>query len=124
MGTIQAAATVWKRMPLMLRAGMLCGLVTGLGVGAMGSPLFVGLLGGGLVGGIIGTIAGLAMHRTEQRRDHRTKQLDDIIGVTKGTLGTTPGSIPPGDLERDGEEPFELESWNDWLTPPPPAAAR
>ncbi len=121
MGTIQAAA-VWKRAPLLVRAGMLCGLATGLGVGAMGSPLVAGLLGGASIGAIIGTIAGIAMHRTEQRRDARTRQLDDIIGVTKGDLGTAPGSIPPGDLRRDPEEALELESWqSEWLTPPPPA---
>jgi hypothetical protein len=122
MGTIQAAAAVWKRAPLLLRAGILCGLVTGLAVGAMGSPLAAGLLGGAFVGGLIGTIAGFAMHLTDQRRVHRTKQLDDIIGVTSGSLGTAPGSIPPGDLERDPEDVLELESWkSEWLTPPPPA---
>src|SRR5688572_19515948 len=108
MGTIR---TVWKRAPLLLRAGMLCGLFTGLVVGAMGSPLIVGLFGGALVGASIGTIAGFAMHLTDQRRVYRTKELDDIIGVTKGSLGTAPGSIPPGDLRCDPHAVLELESW-------------
>ena len=45
-----------------------------------------------------------------------------IIGVTHGSMGTPPGSIPPGDLRREPEDGLELKGWaNQWLTPPPPA---
>ena len=62
------------------------------------------------------------MQRDDERGSRRGKELDDIIGVTGGSLGTPPGTIPPGDLRRFEEDGIEHSSWiAEWLTPPPPA---
>jgi hypothetical protein len=58
------------------------------------------------------------MHREQTRERARTEHLDDIIGITNGSMGTPPGSIPPEPFDADPE----LASWaHEWLTPPPPA---
>jgi len=112
-----------KSLSPLLGAGIFIGLAAGLAVGAMLHPLAIGLLAGGALGAAAGAAAGLAMDRDDRRVAHRTRQLDDIIGVTAGDMGTPPKSIPPGDLRRDPEIGLELESWaRQWLTPPPPAA--
>lgn len=112
-----------KNMPPLLGGGIFIGVVAGLAVGAMIDPLLVGLVAGALFGGAAGATAGLAMDGDDRRATRRTRQLDDIIGVTSGSMGTPPKSIPPGDLRRDPETALELESWaRQWLTPPPPMA--
>ncbi len=112
-----------KAWPSLLKAGIFSGLVAGLAVGAMLNPPSVGLLFGGTIGAVVGAVAGLAMAREDKRVTKRTRELDDIIGVTDGSLGTPPESIPPGDLRSTPEDELELQRWaNHWLTPPPPAA--
>lgn len=111
-----------RKTPL-VAAGIVCGVLGGLALGAMVSPIGVGITIGVIFGGLAGAAGGIAMQREDARRGRRTRQLDDIIGVTKGSLGVPRGSIPPGDLRRTPEEALELQSWaRDWLTPPPPAA--
>lgn len=108
---------------MLVKAGWLIGTMSGIGVGVMITPPLAGLIAGGLIGGICGFIAGLAMHRQDARDHRRGKELDDIIGITHGSMGTPPGSIPPGDLRRDPEDGLELDAWaSQWLTPPPPTA--
>lgn len=106
-----------KRIPLLVRGGVACGLVAGLAAGAMVGPADVGLLVGGTLGLAVGAAAGIVLEREDKRGAARHKELDAIIGVTAGDLGAPPGSIPPGPL--DGDAPRE---WGDWLTPPPPQA--
>jgi hypothetical protein len=104
--------------PFLVFSGATCGLVGGLAMGAMTSHA-IGVVLCMLFGGAVGAIAGLVMHREELRAKARTRQLDDIIGITKGSMGTPSGSIPPGALD---DESRELQSWaREWLTPPPPA---
>jgi hypothetical protein len=92
-------------------------------MGAMVSPIELGIVAGVVFGGLAGAMCGVGMQREAAHRGRRTRQLDDIIGVTKGSLGVPRGSIPPGDLRRDPEQALELQSWaNEWLTPPPPNA--
>lgn len=111
------------KLPVLVKAGWLIGTMSGMAVGTMTTPPLAGALAGGFIGGICGFIAGLAMDRQETRDVRRGRELDDIIGVTHGSIGTPPGSIPPGDLRRDPEDGLELEGWaSQWLTPPPPAA--
>ena len=110
------------KLPVLVKAGWLIGTMSGMAVGTMTTPPLAGMIAGALIGGICGFVAGLAMDRQETRDVRRGKELDDIIGVTQGSIGTPPGSIPPGDLRRDPENGLELEGWaNQWLTPPPPA---
>lgn len=119
MGRVIAWVKGW---PSLLKAGIFSGLAAGLAVGAMLSPPSVGLLFGGMIGAAVGAIAGRAMAREDERFMARTRELDAMIGITEGSLGAPPNSIPPGDLERDPDDAVELERWaNAWLTPPPPA---
>ena len=110
------------KLPVLVKAGWLIGTMSGMAVGTMCTPPMAGVIAGALIGGICGFVSGLAMHRQETRDVRRGKELDEIIGITHGSMGTPPGSIPPGDLRRDPEDGLELEGWaNQWLTPPPPA---
>ena len=110
------------KLPVLVKAGWLIGTMSGMAVGTMTTPPLAGVIAGGIIGGICGFVSGLAMHRQETRDVRRGKELDDIIGVTHGSMGTPPGSIPPGDLRREPEDGLELQGWaNQWLTPPPPA---
>ncbi|HEY8074289.1 MAG TPA: hypothetical protein VIF62_09270 [Labilithrix sp.] len=87
-------------------------MATGLMIG----PPSVGLVFGVVIGLTVGIVSGKVMDREEKLQSERTKHLDDIIGVTSGSLGTPSGSIPP-------PPPDELAAWAaEWLTPPPPAA--
>ncbi len=102
-------------------AGAACGLVGGMAMGAMTSHA-IGVVLCMIFGAAVGAAAGIVMHREDERAGTHTRHLDDVIGVTKGSLGTPTGSIPPGDLRRDPESALELQSWaREWLTPPPPA---
>jgi hypothetical protein len=110
-----------RKTPLVM-AGIFCGVLGGLALGAMVSPIWIGILAGVLFGGLAGAAGGIVMQREDARTGKRTRQLDDIIGITKGSLGVPRGSIPPGDLRRAPEEALELQSWaREWLTPPPPS---
>jgi hypothetical protein len=108
-------------LPPFFGAGVLVGVAAGLAVGAMSNLLAA--LAGAVFGGAAGAIAGFVMDREGKRAARRTRQLDEIIGVTTGAMGAPPKSIRSGDLTRDPEAAFELESWAEqqWLTPPPPA---
>ena len=104
--------------PLLVKAGGCCGIVAGLTLGFMLSAP-AGLVLGLAFGGAIGVVAGIVMDRDERRTSHRTRELDDIIGITSGSLGAdTRSSIPP---PPDADREQELRSWvTEWMTPPPP----
>jgi hypothetical protein len=109
------------RLPLLVKAGIGVGMFAGACVGTMVSPPEIGVFMGIILGAIAGAAAGTAMQHDDELGSKRGRQLDDIIGVTRGSLGAPPGSIPPGDLRRDPESGLELQSWaSEWLTPPPP----
>jgi hypothetical protein len=109
---------MFKRVPLLVKAGMGCGLFAGIVVGAMIGPPTAGIAFGLMIGTAIGMLSGVVMHREDVRKGDRQKELDEIIGVTSGSLGTPRGSIPPPST--DASE--ALAAWaNEWLTPPPPA---
>lgn len=109
------------KSPLVIFSGAACGLVGGLAMGAMTSHA-IGVVLCMLFGAGAGAVAGLVMQREDSRARARTRQLDDIIGITEGSMGAPTGSIPPGDWGRDREEALELQSWaREWLTPPPPS---
>jgi hypothetical protein len=110
-------AFVWiTELPGWVTAGAGCGLASGLAVGAMTpSP---GMALGLVLGLCAGAAAGAAVHKDERRRDARDRELDDIIGVTKGSLGA-----PPDSLRAPPDEAIAARAWLDeWLTPPPPSA--
>ena len=102
-------------------SGGACGLAGGLAMGAMTSHA-IGVVLCSMFGAAVGAVAGVVMQREDSRAGARTRQLDEIIGVTRGSLGAPAGSIPPGDLGADRERSDELQHWvREWLTPPPPA---
>jgi len=119
MSVIAGATWVFRsaiKTPPLVKAGALCGLVAGLSIGIMVSAT-VGIVFGLSLGATVGIVAGIVMDRDEKRMSLRTKQLDDIIGVTSGSLGAPPSVPPPPDTSREDE----LKSWvTEWLTPPPP----
>jgi hypothetical protein len=113
----------YRRVPVLVKAGAGCGVLAGLPIGMMVSAP-VGIVFGLSLGASVGIMAGIVMDRDEKRSSHRTKQLDDIIGVTSGSLGAPPPSVhpPPMDEEEDGRlSEVELKAWvTEWMTPPPP----
>ncbi len=107
--------SIANRASTLLKAGAGCGLFAGVATGLMIGPPSVGLAFGVFIGLAVGIVSGKVMEREELRRTERSKHLDDVIGVTSGSLGTPSGSIPP-------PPPDELAAWAaEWLTPPPPA---
>ncbi|HRG99074.1 MAG TPA: hypothetical protein PLR99_22645 [Polyangiaceae bacterium] len=72
----------------MSEAAVLSGAVAGAIVGAVAGP--VGAIAGGAIGSAIGAIAGVAMEREEHLREEHDRVLDDEIGVTSGSLGSSP----------------------------------
>jgi hypothetical protein len=107
------------RAPMLVKAGAVSGLLAGLSVGLMVSAP-AGIMVGISLGASIGIVAGVVMDREEKRSNERTRHLDDIIGVTSGSLGAPPSVLPPP-LDEDREREQELRSWvTEWMTPPPP----
>jgi hypothetical protein len=91
--------------------GLSAGVVTGMMAGVAGVIVGVG------VGTLAGAIAGMTMHRDEGRRAARSRELDEIIGVSGGQLGAAPVMMPPA------PEESSRSTWvAEWLTPPPPIA--
>jgi hypothetical protein len=100
--------------PLLVKTGAVIGLFAGLSMGlVVSSP--AGVPFGMMLGTFAGIVAGIALDSEEKRRGRRTRQLDDIIGVTSGNLGAR-GSIPP-----ESTKERELRRWmTEWMTPPTP----
>jgi hypothetical protein len=112
-------AKAWRwvaSLPAWVTAGAASGLLAGVAVGAMvpGPGIALGLA----IGLGVGAAAGSAVHKDQRRREARDRELDDIIGVTSGSLGA-----PPGSLRRtEPPEAVAARAWmEEWLTPPPPA---
>ena len=89
-------------------------------VGAIVGPVGVGI--GIALGVAAGFATGRVLDKEERKRIHRTRELDDIIGVTSGSLGAA--SSPALEQESSDEEalPSGREWIAEWLTPPPPQA--
>jgi hypothetical protein len=69
------------------------GAVAGAALGAVAGP--PGIVAGGLVGTALGVLAGVGLDNAEHVHDARDRELDDMIGVTKGDLGAAPANAPP-----------------------------
>jgi nucleotide-binding universal stress UspA family protein len=74
-------------------AAAMSGAVAGVATGALAGP--AGAIAGGAIGTVIGAIAGAVMKREDARADAHDHELDDVIGVTRGTLGTPPETKRP-----------------------------
>jgi hypothetical protein len=100
-------------------AGALSGVASGIAIGAMTGPL--GIVVGVVLGLGIGAIAGRVIEKEDCRRDHRTRELDEVIGTTTGDMSAGPVHHHRRSVH-DLESRAEMDRWvNEWLTPPPPA---
>jgi hypothetical protein len=107
------------RIPPLVKVGTCCGVLAGTAIGLMVSPM-VGAVFGLSFGASAGMLAGLVMDADDKRATARTKKLDDIIGVTRGSLGT-PSVMPPAPPADEAERRRELDAWvREWMTPPAP----
>jgi hypothetical protein len=99
----------------LLLTSILSALLGGAALGAVVGPVGVAL---GLVLGLgFGMLAGKGMVKDDRARAERTRELDDIIGITRGSLGADASSLVPP----PPEGPADGERWlAEWLTPPPP----
>jgi hypothetical protein len=101
-------------------AGALSGVASGVALGAFTGP--IGVVIGMWIGIAVGFVSGYVLARDDEKRSARTQELDDIIGITKGSMGAGPLSKGAGPMEDEGPEPYSSkEAWlKEWLTPPPP----
>jgi len=67
--------------------------IAGAATGALAGP--VGAVTGGAIGTIVGALAGNVMAEEQARAGAHDRDLDDTIGVTRGSLGTPPGTKRP-----------------------------
>lgn len=105
----------WSRVGMV--AGGLLGGVSGVALGAVVGPLGVAL--GLLIGAVAGFLAAKVTEKEDRRRADRTRHLDAVIGMTQGSLGAAPVSVPPAEWEPLSDP----DAWlAEWLTPPPPVA--
>ncbi len=116
---------VFARVPPLVKVGACSGILAGASIGMMVSPM-IGFVFGVSLGASAGILAGIVMDSEDKRRSLRTRKLDDIIGVTSGSLGR-PSRPPPLPWERQRERETqrararELDSWvTEWMTPPAP----
>jgi hypothetical protein len=124
MTTVKKVLLRVRHAPALVKAGAGCGVVAGLALGLIVSAP-VGIVLGLTLGALAGIAAGTVMDREDQRTSLRSRELDAIIGVTTGNLGSPP-SVPPCAEDADDEggvhKADELASWlAEWMTPPPPA---
>lgn len=85
------------------------GAVAGAATGAVGGP--VGAVVGGALGAVVGGIAGGVAAREDARAAARERALDDAIGVTDGTLGTSRANKQPSaEVLREAEAKEKAKS--------------
>jgi hypothetical protein len=116
---------LFARVPPLVTVGACCGVVAGASIGMMAGPM-IGIVFGVSLGASAGILAGIVMDNEDKRSSLRTRKLDDIIGITGGSLGR-PSRPPPLPWEREREHEVqharerELNSWlSEWMTPPAP----
>ena len=96
--------------------GVASGAVAGALLGAVAGP--PGVVAGAVIGAAAGAVAAFALDNEAERQAARTRELDDEIGVTGGTLGAPNLEHPPattgaysaasaGVSTADGDEPAE-----------------
>ena len=73
--------------------GGVSGAIAGAVIGSIAGP--PGAIAGAVLGGIAGTITGAIVSEENLAEDERATVVDDQIGVTAGTIGTTAVKHPP-----------------------------
>jgi hypothetical protein len=74
-----------KRVERELGEAMLGAVVGGVTGAVAGPP---GVIFGAIFGGLVGLLAGFVDEREDTRAAMHTRELDDTIGITHGSLGT------------------------------------
>ncbi len=85
------------------------GAIAGAAAGALAGP--VGAIVGAGVGTAVALLADRALHQDAKEKSERDQMLDEVIGVTKGSLGV---ELPPG-FVRPAEMAAQLRSEHDEL---------
>lgn len=101
-------------------AAALSGVIAGVALGSMSGP--IGAVLGMWLGVGVGLVTGYVLAHEDAHASVRTRELDAIIGITKGSMGAGPTiTVAPSD-EDDLPAYSSKEAWAaEWLTPPPPA---
>lgn len=104
-----------RGLAILLLSSIASAVAGGAALGAVVGPL--GVVWGVCFGLGFGVLVGKGLAREERARAERTRMLDDIIGITEGSLGAAPESLVP----TAGEPSAEAQRWlAEWMTPPPP----
>ncbi len=104
-----------RGLAILLLSSVASAVAGGAALGAVVGPL--GVAWGLLFGLGFGVLVGKGLAREERARAERTRMLDDIIGITDGSLGVAPESL----VSPAGEPSPEAQRWlAEWMTPPPP----
>src|SRR5688572_28286448 len=84
---LESARPVWQARvpPLPVTAAAAAGVIGGVALGAIVGP--VGIALGIWLGVGVGIAAGKAITRDDAKQSARTRELDEIIGITRGTMG-------------------------------------
>jgi len=88
-------------------ATALSGAVAGAVVGSVAGP--IGAAVGGVVGGALGAFGGAAMEIEEHRQEAHDHELDEAIGVTRGSLGVPAEAKVPSRRILDEAEELDRE---------------
>jgi hypothetical protein len=105
-------------MKTLVKAGAFVGTAAGAVMGAMANP-HPGIAVGAFFGMVIGIFAGHVMASEDERKSARSRELDDIIGTTSGSLGRS-SLIPPLPSEEVLREAKNRRWVAEWLTPVAP----
>lgn len=105
-------------MKTLVKAGAFVGTAAGAVMGAMANP-HPGIALGAFFGLVIGVFAGHVMASEDERKSARSRELDDIIGTTSGSLGRS-SLIPPLPSEEVLREARNRRWVAEWLTPVAP----
>ncbi len=74
-------------------SGVVAGAATGVVVGPIGAAV------GSAIGGVVGALAGTVVEREQARAEAHDHDLDEVIGVTRGSLGTPPETKRPSNVD-------------------------
>jgi hypothetical protein len=119
---VESRIVTARRLPKRpMIAGVMSGLIAGITLGAFTGP--IGMALGFLIGTSVGLVAGYMLAEEQEVKNLRHRELDEIIGITRGSMGAGPIIRKKDEDEEAIEVPAysTKEAWlAEWLTPPPP----
>ncbi len=82
-------------------AGAVAGELVGAVLGSAGGP--VGTIAGMVVGAVVGALTGRVLEEEDRKSRTHDEELDDVIGVTGGDLGTGGAGAAEPSVAHDGK---------------------